>query len=247
MKILSIETSCDETAVSVVEASGGLESPSFKALGNALFSQTDIHKEFGGVFPMLAKREHARNLIPLLMKVLKQSGLISNLQLTISKQNKEPKLQEIKEILKKEEGLFEQFKTNLENIEKPEIDAVAVTSGPGLEPALWVGISFATALGKLWNIPVIPTNHMEGHVASVLIDESHKFPISNSQFLNKSDSIQFPALALLISGGHTELVNIKAWGNYEVTGDIKTGGICSERKSASYFKASKTHDSFTRF
>jgi len=68
MKILSIETSCDETAISIVEAGGGLESPSFKVLGNVLFSQIDIHKEYGGVYPMLAKREHAKNLPPLLKK-----------------------------------------------------------------------------------------------------------------------------------------------------------------------------------
>jgi len=155
MKILSIETSCDETAVCIVEASGGLESPTFTVLGNALFSQVELHKEFGGVFPTLAKREHARNLIPLLEKVLKESNLISNFQFPISKQNFENKEEEISKILEKEKGLFESFKNFLENKDKPEIDLISVTSGPGLEPALWVGIVFAQALGKLWNIPVL--------------------------------------------------------------------------------------------
>ena len=66
MNILSIETSCDETAVSIIEANGGLEHPHFKILGNVLFSQIEIHREYGGVFPMLAKREHAKNLTALL-------------------------------------------------------------------------------------------------------------------------------------------------------------------------------------
>ena len=68
MKILSIETSCDETAVSIVEANGGLKSPVFTVLGNAIFSQIDIHKKYGGVYPMMAKREHAKNLPELLKK-----------------------------------------------------------------------------------------------------------------------------------------------------------------------------------
>ncbi len=199
MKILSIETSCDETAVSIVEASGGLENPTFSILGNGLFSQIEIHKEFGGVFPMLAKREHAKNLPPILEKVLKDSGFYKT---TDSEQFNNWK--EIEEILEREEGLFMPFKTLLENIEKPDIDLIAVTSGPGLEPALWVGISFAIALGKVWNIPVVPANHMEGHITSVLIDSDKK--------------VLFPALSLLISGGHTEIVEIDSWGSYKIIG-----------------------------
>ena len=217
MIILSIETSCDETAVCIVEASGGLESPTFTVLGNALFSQVELHKEFGGVFPTLAKREHARNLIPLLEKVLKESNLISNFQFPISKQNFENKEEEISKILEKEKGLFESFKNFLENKDKPEIDLISVTSGPGLEPALWVGIVFAQALGKLWNIPVLGINHMEGHIASVLIDRSDEFKILNLKF--KNNAINFPALAVLISGGHTEIVKMKSWDKYEVIGE----------------------------
>lgn len=199
MKILSIETSCDETAVSIVEATGGLKSPSFSVLGNALFSQIEIHKEFGGVFPMLAKREHAKNLSPLLEKVLKDSNLYkeSNTQNSVN-------WNEVEEILKREEGLFEPFKKLLEKIEKPEIEIISVTSGPGLEPALWVGISFAVALGKVWDLPVVPANHMEGHITSVLVDDEKE--------------VEFPAIALLISGGHTEIVEIESWGNYKIIG-----------------------------
>ncbi len=202
MKILSIETSCDETAVSIVEAMGGLESPSFSILGNALFSQIEIHKEYGGVFPMLAKREHAKNLSPLLQKALSEAAMFLETKTTYP----ETLWNEIEEILKKEEGLYDGLKNLFEKTQKPDIDFIAVTSGPGLEPALWVGISFALALGKLWDIPVIPANHMEGHIASVLVSKE------------ENREVIFPALALLISGGHTEIVHIAEWGKYKVLG-----------------------------
>ncbi len=199
MKILSIETSCDETAVSIVEASGELASPTFSILGNALFSQIEIHKEFGGVFPMLAKREHAKKLTPLLEKVLKDAKLFVPKEI-----NSISNWIEVEEILKREEGLFLPFKNLLEKIQKPDIDIIAVTSGPGLEPALWVGISFALAIGKVWGIPVVPANHMEGHITSVLVDSN--------------ETVKFPALALLISGGHTEIVEIDSWGHHKILG-----------------------------
>ncbi|MFZ2620980.1 MAG: tRNA (adenosine(37)-N6)-threonylcarbamoyltransferase complex transferase subunit TsaD [Minisyncoccia bacterium] len=203
MKILSIETSCDETAVSIVEATGGSENPTFIVLGNALFSQIAIHKEYGGVFPMLAKREHAKNLSPILKKALTDASLFNE-----SKTKHSEKIwSELEKILEREEGLYLGFRKIFENIEKPDIDVIAVTSGPGLEPALWVGISFAEALGKLWNIPVIGTNHMEGHIASILIENSD------------NRKVKFPALALLISGGHTEIVEIESWGKYSVIGE----------------------------
>lgn len=202
MKILSIETSCDETAISIVDASGKTESPAFEVLGNALYSQIAIHKEFGGVFPMLAKREHVKNLPPILEKTLTEAKMFEN----GNPETSEVVWNEIEAILKKETGLFENFKNLLENLAKPEIDVICVTNGPGLEPALWVGISFALALGKLWNIPVIPINHMEGHIFSILTQTDDNRPI------------QFPALALLISGGHTELVLMESFGSYKLLG-----------------------------
>jgi N6-L-threonylcarbamoyladenine synthase len=202
MKILSIETSCDETAVSIVEAERGLESPSFKVLGDALFSQIDIHKEYGGVFPMLAKREHAKNLSPILAKAMTDAGIFIEENNNYSDEI----WKEIEKILEREEGLYPAFKEIFENIKKPELDVISVTYGPGLEPALWVGISFATALGKLWGIPVIGANHMEGHIASVLIQNQDE------------RKIEFPAMAVLISGGHTEIVKIESWGKYKVIG-----------------------------
>jgi N6-L-threonylcarbamoyladenine synthase len=199
MKILSIETSCDETAVSIVEASGDLDSPVFSILGNALFSQIELHKQYGGVFPMMAKREHAKKLPILLKEVLQQAKMYYESDKLVYCE-----WDNIEEILKREDGLFPDFKDLTEKIVKPDVDVISVTSGPGLEPALWVGISFAVALGKLWNIPVVPANHMEGHIASVLT--------------NGSNEVNFPAIALLISGGHTEIVQIPKWGEYKIIG-----------------------------
>ncbi|HJL55703.1 MAG TPA: hypothetical protein QGF60_00645, partial [Candidatus Paceibacterota bacterium] len=173
MKILSIETSCDETAISIVDTDG----KEFKVLGNSLLSQIDLHKEYGGVFPTLAKREHSRNLIPVLKQVLEKAGFEnSKLQTTNDK---------IKEILNREPELLEQFLKFIPTIQTPDIDAIAVTQGPGLEPALWVGINFAKALSVAWKKPIIPVNHMEGHIFSALLKEDgkdSKFYIQNLKF-----------------------------------------------------------------
>src|SRR3989344_5082842 len=158
MKILAIETSCDETAIAVLEITGAKTKPSFKLLSNQVLSQIKIHKEFGGVVPNLAMREHRKNLPIILKRALKEAGIV-----------------------------------------KP--DAVAVTSGPGLEPALWEGINFAKDLAKKWRVPLIAVNHLEGHIyASWLEGESPKFPI----------------LALIVSGGHTELVLMKKHLDYKI-------------------------------
>ncbi len=154
MIILGIETSCDETAISVVRAEGEIEAPVFEVLGSSIQSQIDIHKEYGGVFPTLAKREHIRNLPIVYAEALKKSG-----------------------------------------VSEEQIDVIAVTVGPGLEPALWTGINFAKDLGIRCGKAVIPTNHMVGHIASVLLDKK----------------VEFPAIALLVSGGHTELVLLNNW------------------------------------
>lgn len=174
MKILAIETSCDETAIALLECEGRLVAPTFKLLGNALISQIDIHEKYGGVYPMLAKREHQKNLPILLEKVLKETGENPN-----------------------------------------NIDYIAVTEGPGLEPALWEGILFAEKLSEEWDTPIIPVNHMEGHIYSVLFNSSN----------TESLPIQFPALALLVSGGHTELVYIDDFGSYKVVGRTRDDAV----------------------
>ena len=202
MIILGIETSCDETAVCIIETDDNSAIPKIKILGNQLYSQVTLHTQYGGVFPMMAKREHIKNLVPLLEKCLRESGVvefkIGSQKLKMSEQ----KIEKIRDILIREQGLFEPFLELTEKIEKPKIDLIAITNGPGLEPALWVGVSFAKALSDLWNIPVIPINHMEGHIVVAELQQ-----IQKSEY--KLKSIKYPAIALLISGGHTQLVLIK--------------------------------------
>jgi len=154
-----------------MEAKGRVNNASFKILDNVSNSQIKIHAEYGGVYPMLAKREHIKNLPILLEQVLK--------------------------------------KTKLDKKKKP-VDLIAVTYGPGLEPALWTGIVFAKELAKKWNIPLIPVNHMEGHILSAFGKHKGNFKIPK---------MDFPVLSLLVSGGHTELVLIKKWMQYKIIGE----------------------------
>ena len=171
MKILSIETSCDDTGISIIEAKGGITNASFNVLAEDVSSQIEIHIPYGGVFPALAKREHIKNLPIILEKILKKAKLSKN---------------------------------------EKSIDAIAVTYGPGLEIALWTGIVYAKEIAKKWNIPLIPINHMEGHMLSVFGKNKGEFKIPK---------MQFPALSLLVSGGHTQLVLIKKWMQYEIIGE----------------------------
>lgn len=159
MKILAIETSCDETGIALVEGLKEKDSCSFVVHKAALLSQAMLHAPYGGVYPNLAKREHQKNL-PV---------------------------------------LFDGFKGG-------EYDAIAVTSGPGLEPALWTGITFAEALAKETGKPLFAINHMEGHLISSLIQSG------------KLENVELPVLGLLISGGHTEFVLMKNWFEYEIVG-----------------------------
>jgi len=220
--VLGIETSCDETAICIIEAGehGVINSgnevkepfnngPEIKVLGNALQSQIEIHAKHGGVFPALAKREHSKNITPLFIEALKKSGLYQEKKSTLGDEEKA----KILVSLKMEHEMAADVIQLLETIEKPNIDVIAVTQGPGLEPALWVGINFAKTLGTVWNIKVVPTNHMEGHIVSVLVDSE------------KEKNVTFPALALLISGGHTELVLIKSWHEYSVIGRTRDDAV----------------------
>jgi N6-L-threonylcarbamoyladenine synthase len=214
MKILGIETSCDETGVCIIEVEGN----TVKVLGNQLYSQIAKHQEFGGVFPMLAKREHAKNLVPLLEACLDEADLLRSKDDYHLHIDDEVKNKNIENILIREPDLLTELKKLLEKIERPNIDAIAVTNGPGLEPALWVGVTFAKALAQAWNIPLIPTNHMEGHivVASLLKLSANSYELS---------AIKYPAIALLISGGHTQLVLIKGELQYEIVGGTRDDAV----------------------
>ena len=209
MILLSIETSCDETAISIVETEGDFPNATYKVLGNALFSQIDIHKEFGGVFPAVAKREHINIILQMLKEALTQSGLQKQPAATLPAD----KVSTIHTLLYREEDLAPRVLEFYADWGKPKIDAIAVTSGPGLEPALWVGINFAKALAELWQIPVVPVDHMEGHILASLFAENALRPLS------------FPALALLVSGGHTELILMEDWGTYQKVGQTRDDAV----------------------
>ncbi len=158
MLILSIETSCDETAVSLVQADGEFPHATYSILGDALWSQIDVHKEYGGVFPALAKREHAAMIVPMLQKALDESDLDFEPNHTPPDKNI---ITQIVEILDREPDLADKLIAFHNKYGTPEVDIIAVTSGPGLEPSLWVGVNFARALAILWNTPVLGVNHME--------------------------------------------------------------------------------------
>jgi len=184
MKILSIETSCDDTAITIMKAKGGIRNASFEILANISNSQIKIHAQYGGVYPMLAKREHIKNLPILLEQVLKKIKFKSPQGRT----------------LRIQKG------STLKN----PVDLIAITYGPGLEPALWTGIVFAKELAQKWNVPLIPVNHMEGHILSAFGKTKGKFTIPK---------INFPLLSLLVSGGHTELILTKKLLQYKIIGE----------------------------
>ena len=214
MKLLAIETSCDETAIAILECTGDEQAAQFSILGNALLSQIEVHREYGGVFPALAKREHAKNLVPLLEAALSEADLLREDTQSIPDDVRA----QIAEILVREPDLGDAFLASLSEMEIPDIDAIAVTAGPGLEPALWVGVNFAKALSLLWDKPLIAANHMEGHTLSALLTETgdRSYAITN---------VQLPLLALLISGGHTELVAADAWKEYRLVGQTRDDAV----------------------
>jgi len=156
MRVLGIESSCDETGVALYDTDKGL-------LAHALFSQVDLHAEYGGVVPELASRDHIRKTLPLIEEVLEQAGL-----------------------------------------RRDDIDAVAYTSGPGLAGALLVGAAIGRSIAWALDKPALAINHMEGHLLSPLLEDR---------------APEFPFVSLLVSGGHTLLVDVKAVGEYELLGE----------------------------
>jgi N6-L-threonylcarbamoyladenine synthase len=203
MKILAIETSCDETAIAVVACTGGAKAPRFEILSNIVASQIAIHAPFGGVVPNLAKREHEKNLPIVLLQALQEAGVL------------------IPNPASPAGGSKFQIPKSISGI-----DAIAVTIGPGLAPALWTGVNFAKELAEQWKKSIIPVNHMEGHIASVLLTppnppDGHRGGRKGwfTTPIRVGRKVVFPALALLVSGGHTELVLMKNWKNKRVIGE----------------------------
>ncbi len=156
MNVIGIETSCDETGVAIYNESQGI-------IANQLYSQVDLHRQFGGVVPELASRDHIRRTLPMLDQVLRDADL-----------------------------------------EPGDIDAIAYTAGPGLVGALLVGASVAKALAFAWDVPALGIHHMEGHMVAARLAE---------------EAPDYPFVALLVSGGHTQLMACSKPQHYELLGD----------------------------
>jgi N6-L-threonylcarbamoyladenine synthase len=156
MRVLGIESSCDETGIAIYDTERGL-------LAHALYSQVELHAEYGGVVPELASRDHIRKALPLIEQVLNEAKL-----------------------------------------QRQDIDAVAYTAGPGLVGALLVGAAIGRSLAWALGIPALAINHMEGHLLSPLLEENPP---------------TFPFVSLLVSGGHTLLVDVKGVGDYTLLGE----------------------------
>jgi len=242
MKILAIESSCDDSGITILENNDKDGQP--KILADLISSQIKIHAKWGGVVPMLAKREHQKNLVPLLKKALQKNP---NNQIPIPNEIPNSKIQTLQKILEREPELLKKLLPFLQKHQKPNIDYIAITHGPGLEPALWVGVNLARALSFIWNLPILPINHIEGHIIANLIPSEKISKIFNFQFfpIRKSESricddfvigtifnenkklktrdqkLFFPAMCLVVSGGHTQLILIKKLGEYEIIGETR--------------------------
>jgi len=232
-KILGIETSCDDTCAAVVESSTenkagypvqnlDLHGTKLKILSNVVSSQTKLHEKYGGVFPSLAKREHQKNLAPVLSQAIRSSGIKNGPKEKQTKEALAERTENLKIIFGKENDLFRSTLAFLKKTGRPEVEAIAVTTGPGLEPSLWQGINFARALSSWWELPIIPVNHIEGHIAANFI--SHGKDEWNTAEI-------FPAVCLIASGGHTQLVLMEGIGKYKTLGESRddAAGECFDK------------------
>lgn len=167
MIILSIETSCDETAASIVRIRGR----KVEVLSDIVASQIKMHSRYGGVVPQLAARAHLQNMVPVLEKAFKKAG-----------------------------------------ISKKKIDYIAITKGPGLIPALLIGVNAAKALAFTLGKPLVEVNHLEGHIYANWLNKE-----ATDQYTLKK--MQFPVLCLIVSGGHTQLVLMEKDMKFKIVGE----------------------------
>jgi N6-L-threonylcarbamoyladenine synthase len=211
MIILGIETSCDETALALLEVRERSHKLDVEVIGSLVHSQAELHSAYGGVYPTLAKREHGKNLVPVLHKLLIASTealetLAGRPAVEVSPEHFASTIESFRaELAPQNPELFESFAAADFLRKAPPIDRIAVTEGPGLEPALWTGINLARMLSTLWSIPLVPVNHMAGHVVGSLLPAE----IANGAAYELAEP-PLPALAFLISGGHTELVKVES-------------------------------------
>lgn len=209
MNILGIDTSCDETTASVVK----IDKDDIRIKSNIISSQVKLHEKFGGVYPTIAKREHQKNLVPTVKKALEEAEVLK-------KEKRNLKKKKIKSILKREKTLS---KATIDFLKKytADIDKIAITQGPGLDPCLWIGINFAKTLSFSWRKPTVPINHIEAHLLSPLLKLKSKEEFKSL----------LPACALVVSGGHTQLVLVKDIKKYKVLGATKddAAGECFDK------------------
>ncbi len=179
MNVLSIETSCDETAAAIVNwhpSKGEAGTGQATVLANTVSSQASLHAKWGGVVPDLASREHIRNIVPVIEETLDRAKL-----------------------------------------SPADIDLLAVTEGPGLMPALVIGVTAAKMLSFIWNKPLIGIQHLEGHIYANFISEKSE----TLKVESKKQEEKFPLIALVVSGGHTELVLMQDHFTYEILGETQ--------------------------
>jgi len=208
MKILAIESSCDETATAIVEktADGWV-----RVLGEAVASSNEMHVTTGGIVPEVAAREQLKSMMPMVMMAVSEAAQISNDEFLISKQAPSTNEQITKWV-------------------RENVDAIAVTAGPGLIGSLLVGVETAKALAWAWDKPLVPVNHLLGHVYANWIRPS----IPGSAGYRRSRDLripEFPLVALIVSGGHTELVLMKSHEEMEVLGGTRddAAGECLDK------------------
>jgi tRNA N6-adenosine threonylcarbamoyltransferase len=158
MRILAIESSCDESAAAILDADRGL-------LAHQIFSQIELHRQYGGVVPELASRDHVRRLLPLVRDVLARGDTGPG-----------------------------------------DLHGVAYTAGPGLIGALLTGASLARSLAYAWQVPALGVHHLEGHLLAPLLEP---------------EPPPFPHVALLVSGGHTMLIEVREIGGYRLLGETR--------------------------
>lgn len=201
MKILAIETSCDDTCVALAHQKGS----DFLIEKEIISSQIKIHRKWGGVYPSVAKREHQKNIVPILKKILQNQEKEKNFK--PSQKN----LLEIEQFLEKDKLLKKQLLPFLKKSLKPKIDLIAVTKGPGLEPCLWVGVNTAKSLSSFWNVPVVGVNHIEAHILINFLKDIKILEIQD----------YMPAICLVVSGGHTQLILMKDLFDYKILGETR--------------------------
>jgi len=215
MRIIAIETSCDDTCIAIIEVFDK-KKPFFKVLSSIVSSQVKIHKKWGGVYPTMAKREHQKNLTLVLEEALAKARLLQKLKFSLDKKS----VGVLKKILEREGDLFKKITNFFKTKGKPDIDAIALTIGPGLEPCLWSGINFAKSLSFWWNLPIIPVNHIEAHI------------FANWLKISKENiKVKFPAICLVVSGGHTQLILMGKIGSYKILGETRddAAGECFDK------------------